>query len=1124
MKKIGILFFHLFCLVGSAQTQFSNSKSKNIQVKTDSIQISDVSISPVNFKVLQNDEIIPPSDYKIDFENSLLIIDAKAYKNIQIKYTAYPDFLTEVYAPLNKNLIVPNSSNTTNLYRIPNRKDEGKTPFEGLYTQGSLARGLTVGNNQDAVTNSSLDLQISGKLSKDVTIKASISDSNIPIQKNGYSQQIEEFDRIFIELFTNQWSLKAGDINLNNNETDFLRFDKKVAGLSVDVTPTGTESENYFKASGALVRGRFTRHLFNGVEGNQGPYKLLGPNGESYIVILSGSETIYINGRPLKRGDQNDYTIDYNTSEITFTTTFPITANMRITAEFQYSDRNYTRFVSYNKASHKSEKLEIGGYFYTESDAKNQPLQQNLSEDQKEILSEAGNNTSQMISQSAFIEAYDENKILYKKTTINSIEFFEFSQNTEDELYAVTFSYLGENQGSYLLQNTTAIGRIFEYIGPNGGNYAPVIQLIAPTKLQVAVAKATYNSSSKTSFNTELALSNNDENLFSSIDDNNNRGIAAKGGWTQIYTDNTWLIKSILDFDYLEENFTSIQRIYNVEFARDWNLQNPTGTQEFLRSQLLVSNKKNSELSYNFESLKYQNSFSGHKHIFTGGFTTKKSSINTKASFLKNESNTQKGSFLKVNVLLKHDFKKSWIGALIDTEDNEQTDVVTKKLNLFSQKYLSYGGFLGIGDSTKVYAKLGIDIRHNDSLQNNELTRVNNSKSYYIRSHLVQHKNAQVGAYINYRTVENIFQENSNALNSRLNYTQHLFQNFISWNSIYETSSGTSPQQQFAYIKTEAGQGFYTWIDYNGNEIQEFEEFEIAKFTDQADYLRITLPTINYININQTKFSQSFNINPLLWKTKNDFRKVISQFSNQSYILVDTKKQRTSDGFDLNPFDTNNPAVIGLLQTLKNSFFFRRGLQNYATSYIYSKTRSKTNLGIGFQENKNLLRQLSFQHKMGEFWLIDMKINQKETESDSENYSERIYKIDSNEFSPKLIYSFSINSNFSFAYEYKDKEDITNISNLELHKIGTSYQYAHPKKGAILADLNLYKNIFNGNLNSPVAYEMLEGLQPGNNFVWNLVAQRKLTSYLHLNINYSGRKSELTNTVHTGSVQLRAIF
>ena len=1124
MKKIGVLLFFLICLTASAQTKFSNSRSKKVSVIKDSIQISAVSISPVNFKLYSKGKEINPKEYKIDYQKSLLVIDSKVYTNIEVEYTAYPDFLTETYAPLSKELIVPTSRNTNNLYRITEEKDEGQIPFDGLYTQGSLARGLTIGNNQDAVTTSSLDLQISGKLSKDINIKASISDSNIPIQKNGYSQQIEEFDRIFIELFTNKWMLKAGDININNDETDFLRFDKKVAGVSVDVTPNGENSKNHFKASGALVRGRFSRYLFRGIDGNQGPYKLLGPNGEVSIIILSGSETIYVNGKPIKRGNQNDYTIDYNTSEITFTTTFPVTAAMRITAEFQYSDRNYTRFVTYNKATHTSEKLEIGGYFYSENDAKNQPLQQNLSEEQKKVLSEAGNDTNQMSSSSASRAEYEENKILYKKTTIGASEIFVLSENPEDELYTVTFSNIGENLGSYQILQTTAVGRTFQYTGPNTGNYDPVIQLIAPTKKQVALAKAIYRPNSKTTLKSEIALSDNNKNLFSSLDNENNKGAAAKVGWSQVYTDGKWLVKSDVNFDYLEEDFSSVERIYNVEFTRDWNLKNPTGTQEFLRSQIFISNKKNTDFSYSFESLKYQNSFSGYKHILRGNITKEKSSIQANASYLKNEGTAQKGSFMKANILINHAMRNSWIGAIFDSENNLQTDVQTKKINLESQKYLSFGGFVGVGDSTKVFVKLGIDFRQNDSLQTEQIKRVNNVQSYYLNSKLVAKKNTQIAAYINYRNVENIFRDNTNTLNSRISYSQKLFRNFISWNSIYETSSGTSPQQQFAYVKTEPGQGFYTWKDYNGNGIEEFEEFEIAKFADEADYLRVTLPTVNYIRVNQSKFSQSLNINPIRWKTKTDLRRIISQFSNQSFILLDTKKTRNGNGFDLNPFTTSVPSVIGLLQTLKNSFFFRRGLQNYSTTYIYSNSQTTTNLGIGFQTNKNLLRQLNFQHRMGPFWLFDLKLSQKNTNSDNENYVDRNYKIGSDEINPMLTYSFSTNSNFSLATEYKDKKEQNNLSNLKLFKIGTSYQYSHPKKGAIIADFNLYQNKFTGTENSPIAYEMLEGLQPGNNLVWSLVIQKKLTSYLDLNINYSGRKSESTNATHIGSVQLRAVF
>ena len=50
-------------------------------------------------------------------------------------------------------------------------------------------------------------------------IKASIQDSNIPLQNNGYSQQIDEFDQIFIEISSEKWNIRGGDIDLRENET-----------------------------------------------------------------------------------------------------------------------------------------------------------------------------------------------------------------------------------------------------------------------------------------------------------------------------------------------------------------------------------------------------------------------------------------------------------------------------------------------------------------------------------------------------------------------------------------------------------------------------------------------------------------------------------------------------------------------------------------------------------------------------------------------------------------------------------------------------------------------------------------------------------------------------------------
>ena len=219
------------------------------------------------------------------------------------------------------------------------------------------------------------------------------------------------------------------------------------------------------------------------------------------------------------------YVIDYNAGEIRFNPTFPITSEMRISVEYQYSEQNFTRIITYAGGEHRSDdgKLELNAHVYSENDAKNQPLLQNLNQEQVAVLQEAGDNKELMIAPSANLDSYNENKILYRKFFQDGREVYEFSNNPEEELYNVRFTEVGANQGNYVLTNASAINRIYEYVAPiNGvaqGNYAPVSRLFAPTQLQMAVVQGAYNPSDKTSVSFEGAASKEDLNLFSDLDD-----------------------------------------------------------------------------------------------------------------------------------------------------------------------------------------------------------------------------------------------------------------------------------------------------------------------------------------------------------------------------------------------------------------------------------------------------------------------------------------------------------------------------------------------------------------------------------------------------------------------------
>ncbi len=259
---------------------------------------------------------------------------------------------------MDESIIVESTGNMQQFYKLSqSNREDLFIPFEGLTTSGSISRGVTVGNNQNSVLNSELDLQISGKLNDKVSLRASIQDANIPLQESGYSQRLDEFDQVFIELFSDNWNIRAGDIDLQNSHSYFGEFSKRVQGLSMNANLSRSENKSNVFAAGALVRGQFTTSQFTAQEGNQGPYKLQGPNNELFVLIVSGSETVYVNGVPVERGENKDYIIDYNAGELIFNSTFPITSEMRITVDYQYSERNYSRIVAYGGGNYQWRKI-----------------------------------------------------------------------------------------------------------------------------------------------------------------------------------------------------------------------------------------------------------------------------------------------------------------------------------------------------------------------------------------------------------------------------------------------------------------------------------------------------------------------------------------------------------------------------------------------------------------------------------------------------------------------------------------------------------------------------------------------------------------------------------------------
>ena len=84
------------------------------------------------------------------------------------------------------------------------------------------------------------------------------------------------------------------------------------------------------------LSGIFQAQDLDLTDGVQGPYRLAGKNNERFIIVIPGSEQVFVDGIQMTRGETNDYVIDYATGEITFTSNRLIREDNRVSIEFQY--------------------------------------------------------------------------------------------------------------------------------------------------------------------------------------------------------------------------------------------------------------------------------------------------------------------------------------------------------------------------------------------------------------------------------------------------------------------------------------------------------------------------------------------------------------------------------------------------------------------------------------------------------------------------------------------------------------------------------------------------------------------------------------------------------------------
>ena len=1145
--------------LGIYAQSYSNLREKVVK-NSDTLVLDTLSIIPNSLSVIDPtaDTLIYSRFFDMDVANARLIWKQRPQlDSIKVIYRVYPILFTKPYFHKDTSLILDYPDLMTDPFvYVPEQQVDEVIDFGGLDYNGSFSRGISFGNTQDVVLNSSFNLQLAGTLGDDIEIKAAMTDNNIPIQPEGNTQQIQDFDQVYIELSKGANVLTVGDIELTRPNSYFMNFYKRLQGGKF--ATAGTVGNKIISGGGsvAVSKGEYARNAINGQEGNQGPYRLTGNNGETFIIVLAGTERVYIDGVLMIRGSENDYIIDYNAGEITFTPNRLITKDSRIVVEFEYSAENFFRSLVFANAGVEGKKYNLRFNVYSEQDSKNQPILDSLDNQRKQFLANIGDDINNAVypgfDSVGFIQNFNQYKLIdtLLDTGIYFDSVFVFSKDPDSAIYRVNFSFVGAGEGNYRIAESNVNGRVYEWVAPlNGipqGSYMPVILLVTPKKQQMATIAGDYKFSETNILTTEIGISNYDLNTFSDMGDGDDKGLSGLVGWTNNFylnksKENNSFINTKVNYEYAGKQFRALEVYRNIEFARDWSLPaSVTPADEHLaNADISFNSLKNGTAGYNFSTFNRNSQYNGIRHRIYSNFKYKGLTIITNSSYLAADSENYKTTFIRPKADISKSFAalKGWkLGVVGDMEKNEEMPVAADTLSTRSFFYHLYQVYIANPDTN--INRYGFDFtsRKDYAPVGNDFYVATSASTFNIFGVIAKNPRSQLrwkGIYriLDIENSELTTQQPEESVLGRVEYNFVAFKGLIRSNTLFEVGSGQEQKREYVYLEVPAGQGVYVWND-DGDGIQELEEFEIASQNDLifASFIKVATPTNEFIKTNFTQFNQVLNIEPKAkWQNKEGLTKVLARFSNIATAQINKKVIASDDLSSINPFDIGiaEDELISVNSIFRNTLYYNRSsavfgadanwLDSRTKQFLTNGPESRRSSEIGGRVRWNIIKEI----------LTELHIKKGMRSSISEAFITRNFKYDFEEIEPQVSYQHGTTFRVTIGYRYSNKENEPEFGTQAaiINQITADAKYNVLSKSTLAAKFSYAGIAFkNGDARSSLAYSMLEGLQPGSNYLWNLTYERRLANNIQIGISYDGRKSGTAEVNHVGRAQVRAVF
>jgi|GEM_PF-1612145 len=407
----------------------------------------------------------------------------------------------------------------------------------GLQRSGFISRGLRVGASGEKSVASGMHLELSGEPAPGLRLEAILDDRDMPLGTGGSSSATwREFDRLSLQASTAHSSMVLGDFDLKLQSGRWGTFQRQLKGGKA-AYKSPQHSLELAAAGGASTYRMMELRVQTG---NYGPYELTDREGRAGVSVAVGSESLWLNGQPLRRGAGGGYRIDYERGQITFNPTLILRDDMRLEAEYEYNETAYPKALY---AAHTANTLMGGearwdfsltavqeGYDFEH------PLSFEWRDAWRAALKAAGDEAAGAVISGIDTVAPGEGDYIWAVQDSQIVLLFAQPDSLGRPTGNLRVEFSPDAQGAYE-RRYDAVRSLFYYrwVGYGSGGYSPRRYMPLPERRRLLQSRTALQTGDFFS-EIEAAASEYDRNVMSPYNDSDNNGEAWfwRGRWQTV--------------------------------------------------------------------------------------------------------------------------------------------------------------------------------------------------------------------------------------------------------------------------------------------------------------------------------------------------------------------------------------------------------------------------------------------------------------------------------------------------------------------------------------------------------------------------------------------------------------